>query len=369
LGVGGTSAKIYWSNPTSGQELKLIRLFDIGRELDQDERVGRLATLPLAPAFDETSKGLVGFSMRFLEDFIPLSYLKYDQNLHMYQASHGFQFTDNTAIEAVKKMFAVLDSLAKRHIAVGDISMQNILVDPKTGMPGFVDMDSVHLEGFISSSMGTVGYTDPHLLEMDLNTAGGLHFDQSTDIFALSVVAYALLVGIMPHQMATIPPLASLDDYVKKGISHIRVLREGFRFLAREGLQLVDRTYVDYVKNRLEELQTIRGSSGQDGALLIQYFEDVFVGGRRDNLVDRFGGDEWDSIEPVLIRTGGRRAIDELADRFNIPDPRIAKKHRLIKALEVPRGPRRNVPFVARDPLSLSAFAAVRGIDLETLIS
>ena len=369
LGAGSRAVKIYWDNPTPGQRLKLIRLFDIGRDLDQDDKVGRSAALPLAPAFGLDKDELVGFSMRNLEGWPPLVSLAYDMNARAFKEKDGFRFTDQSACEAVERMFTVIARLARRHIAVGDIKPSNILIDPKTGNPAFIDMDSVHLEDLDSESAGTEGYTDPHLLEMDANAEGGLYFDAKSDIFALTVVAFQLLVGIMPHLVPVTPPFGSLDECVKRGISFIRVLRQGPGFLTREKLQLADNRYVAYVKQRLDELKQIHGASGRDGEQLIEHFEDVFLWERRDNLIERLAGEEWDPIETVLIRTGGKRAIDIIAGGFGIPEPTTTKTHAPTAALELPRGARMATPYLARDPNSLASFAALRGISIEAMIS
>ncbi|MEQ1886553.1 MAG: hypothetical protein ABL967_15925 [Bryobacteraceae bacterium] len=369
LGAGSKAAKIYWDNPTDGQRLKLIQLFDIGRDLDQDEKVGRSAALPLAPAIGLDKDDLVGFSMRNLDGWPELSSLTYDWQARTFKEANGFRYNDQTAFEAVERMFTVIARLARRHIAVGDIKLSNILIDPKTGNPSFIDMDSVNLEGLDSESGGTEGYTDPHLLELDANAEGGLYFDAKSDVFALTVVAFQLLVGIMPHMVPTHPPFNNLNEYAKRGISLIRVLRQGTGFLGGEKLQLASSERIDYLRERLDELKRIRGASGRDGEQLIEHFEDVFIWERRDNLIERLAGEEFDPIETVLIRTGGREAIETIAATFGIPVPQATKPTAPTVALELPRRARRVGPYLAGDPRSLASFAALRGIDIEAMIS
>ena len=65
LGGGSRAVKIYWDSPSDVQRLKLIRLFDIGRDLDQDARIGCSAAMPLVPAIESKQDGLVGFTMRY----------------------------------------------------------------------------------------------------------------------------------------------------------------------------------------------------------------------------------------------------------------------------------------------------------------
>jgi len=325
--------------------------------------------MPLAPAIEPTQDNLVGFSMRYFEKWLPLASLKYDPNARSFQRENGFQFTDNTAVQAIQRMFAVLAGLARRHIAIGDISMKNILIDPNTGSPGFIDLDSVHLEDFESASGGTEGYTDPYLLEMDANSEGGLNFDPKSDVFALTVVAFELLFGIMPHMVPTTPTLRNLDEYVKRGISLIRVLRQGTSFLTRERLQLADRDYVAYIKERIDELAKVAGPSGHDGETIIGHFEDVFINQQRENLIERLIGDEFDPIDAILIRTGGQQAIVTLARIFGLPEKQPSAPKARTLAIEMPRSTRRFVPFISRDPRSLAPFATLRGIDVQAMVS
>src|SRR5262249_36129242 len=163
----------YHDKPEDFQLRKLMKLFDIGASIAVDREVAKQVAMPLRPAIDIADDAIAGFSMNCFRGWIKLSKLTFAAQKGEYWKHEGFQFSEQTAVGAIFELFAMLGALARSHIAIGDISLANILVDPKTGRPGFIDMDSVQFEDWESESQGTEGYVDPNLLDADLNASGG----------------------------------------------------------------------------------------------------------------------------------------------------------------------------------------------------
>jgi len=350
------AAKLYYDKPEEFQVRKLIKLFDIGTSIAVDRDIAEQVAMPLQPTIDADDDQVAGFSMNSFSGWTKLSKLTFDATRGAYWTQDGFQFTDDTAVAAVFDLFAILSALARRHIAIGDISLANILVNPVTAKPGFIDMDSVHFEDWESDSQGTDGYVDPNLLDADLNALGGLHFDAKTDVFALTVVSYFLVTGCNPFHLQVLPPV-DRTSLVRQRISNLRVVVEGTSCLQSQGLQLAQTPLLPHLRQRLESVRRVTGRSGRDGELLYEHFIDVFIKDNRENLLEGLSDD--DSRNPeyrMLAHLRTKEVIRELKSKYGLTG-------------SMPAAPKKQQPFLASDPRALKSFLECRRIDLSRMIS
>jgi serine/threonine protein kinase len=351
------AAKIYHDKPEEFQLRKLMKLFDIGSSIAVDREVAKQVAMPLRPAIDTADDAIAGFSMNCFRGWIKLSKLTFAPQKGEYWRHEGFQFSDDTAIAAVFDLFAMLGALARSHIAIGDISLANILIDPRTGKPGFIDMDAVQFEDWESDSQGTEGYVDPSLLDADLNASGGYHFDAKTDVFALTVVSYFLVTGCNPFHLQVLPPVTSSEVLLRKKLSNLRLLIEGDACLHPHGMRLAPTNFLTFLKQRLDCIRRAKGRSGNDGELLYQHFVDVFVENGRENLLEVLEDDDARSPEhQMLAYLRTKEVIRELKTKYGLTG-------------QVPTAARKRKPFIARDPRGFDSFLASRGIELGTMVS
>jgi serine/threonine protein kinase len=351
------AAKLYYQKPDEQQVRKLVKLFDIGASVTLDREVAQHCAMPLQPAVDTVDNAVAGFSMVCFQKWVKLSKLTYNLKVGGYWKHEGFQFTDETAVATIYDLFLVLSALARAHVAIGDISLANILIHPQSGKPGIIDLDSVQFDEWESDSLGTQGYVDPNLLDSDLNASSGYHFDSSTDVFALTVVAYYFLTGCNPYHLPVLPPVANQDVLFKKRLSNLRVLTRGQDCLRAHGLQLADGQLQSYLAQRLDSIRRIKGKSGSDGEILYKHFVDVFVEDLRENLLESLGDEDERNLEyRMLAHLRTKEVIKELKTKYGLTG-------------QLPVMPKQRRPFVARDPRVFESFLACRGINLGNMVS
>jgi serine/threonine protein kinase len=355
------AAKLYYDRPDDGQSRKLAQLIDLGNALDIDPAVALTAAMPLRPAQDPNDNGILGYSMRCFDGWQRFSALSYSADQRQYQQANGFRFNDSTAVKAIFGMFGTLHALARRRVTIGDISSANILVDTRTGTPGFIDLDSAHFQDWESGSVGTDGYVDPRLLEGDLNSLGGYHFDAQSDVFALTVAAFLLVTGIKPFFLPVSPPQKS-DDFLRNRISSLKILREGVGCLKRYGLSLADDAFVRAIGQRLDVIGKIPGASGKDGAYLCQHFFDVFVDDQRENLLELLpDNDQRNPIGAVLGVLRSKEALDELDEMFR-------RRTAAAPEIQVSVVGKTGI-YRASDPKSFEQFISARNISFDMLVA
>ena len=357
----GVAAKIYHDPPTDEGVRKLTRLFDVSRSLQGVGTTSGSAALPESPAISVADAAVVGFAMKGFSDWLPLSALRFSRDAMDYKTEGRFKFTDTSAVSAIYAMFGVLNDFASRHLTIGDISAGNILVNPANAAPGFIDLDDSDFEEWDSSSLGTAGYVDPRLFEGNLNSAGGYDFDAQSDVFALTVVAYSLVMGVMPFSVPLRPATWKEEDFLRHRISNLRVLIEGDTCLRPHQKVLVEPELLKYLQGRVEAVRRVRGKSGADGNLLMEHFQQVFLAEQRLNLLDGLAvGDPRSSSYEMLTRTGTTRVLNTLQQQFG---GRRTGSTIVLPALQ------RRTGIARRDPRSFDAFLAARGITLDAMVS
>lgn len=365
LDQGKYAVKIYFDKPEGSQVRKLIKLFDLGKAIQIEQDSAQQVAMPLLPVMDCSDKAMAGFGMNRFPNGIKLSKLIFNLSTGQYWNHKGFQFDDETVVRAIFEMFSLLAVLARHHIAIGDISLANILVDPTTGKPGFIDMDSVQIENMESESLGTDGYVDPNIIDGDTNAAGGYHFDVKTDVFALTVVAFVLFVGTTPFFLHVDPPINERELALKR-LSSLKVLVQGAGCLYAHGVRLVDSPLLENVQSRMGALRRVRGRSGKDGDLLYQHFVDVFIEDRRENLLEILPEEDSRSTDAEtqrlrLLRSG--EVLEDIRVKFGLEGKSQAAPSTTFSPAQ-----RQTMPFIALDPREFIPFLEARGLNLSAMV-
>jgi serine/threonine protein kinase len=138
-------------------------------------------------------------------DGMPYIVMEYVPGKSLFHSAHNLAVEPRQAVTIVK---AICDGLAHAHengVIHRDIKPANILLTPKAE-PKVGDFGLARPAGEDSSGllMGTPGYSAPEIIrEPD-------HADHRSDIFALGVVLYELLIGRCPPYDVPAPPPSSI---------------------------------------------------------------------------------------------------------------------------------------------------------------
>ncbi len=177
-----------------------IRRF--GRE---SEVLGRLSHAGVARIYeagvqDEAGESLPFFAMEMLSDALPLT---------AYANSRAMDTRQR--IELFCKACDAVHYCHEQGVVHRDLKPANLLVTPE-GQPKIIDFGIAHLQSGTDGSatwhttgaplIGSLGYMSPEQISGE---AGAV--DRQTDVYALGVIAYELIAGRSPHDLADRPPL------------------------------------------------------------------------------------------------------------------------------------------------------------------
>jgi serine/threonine protein kinase len=179
----------------------------------------------------------------------------------------------------IYNIFEAVDQLHAARIILGDVNPRNILYNPATKLPVFIDLDAAQIGNFPCLTTLDL-YNDPALEHGPKTLAGGYVFDTGTDIFALAVVCFEFWIGFRPHVLRRMPVRPQKGDVENKrlGISSLKCFALGRDYLSKLGVTYIDGPENQAVERRIAQLQT------QDRPLY-DFFVAVFVHGERENLL------------------------------------------------------------------------------------
>ena len=192
-----------------------------------------------------------------------------------FQESKGVSLNESQAIDLVYELFATVDRLHQARIILGDVNDRNFLSDGKTVC--VVDVDACQIGSF-GCHETTAQFYDPHLKRRGINTNGTWTFDAGTDNFALSVIAFQFLVGVLPYDIHLVPAGDEIANK-ERGISSIKCFALGHDYLRPTGHAYLDCPENKIVEKRLVWLQ-------QKDRRLFDHFVNVFVKDARGSLLD-----------------------------------------------------------------------------------
>lgn len=369
-----SAAKILYQAPKSDQITKLSQLTTLGQSFDKlPEAAKRLATLPKEIATQESDDSVVGYEMNRVDQGIPLFDLNYDPMVGSYRTSSGTRLDDQSAVSLVYKLFVGLTALSSLGITIGDLAPQNILVARQDLTPCFIDLDDACYGDFVSESLGTPGYVDPRLLDLDRNELDGLPFDSTTDLYAITIIAFRLLFGFDPYALRLRPVPSSHDFKVKNRLTSYRLFRLGLAPIEALGLELTDDSHFKALNSRIPAISNVAGRSGRDGEILIEHFDHIFLSDQRENLLELLP--DGDVRRPEVSARFDPESLREqdILDRWGVTE--------IFSTLAAKRGPtaKRRVnqgSFVAQanlnydpDPKVLDRFLAARGLAIDAMLT
>jgi serine/threonine protein kinase len=223
---------------------------------------------PEFPVYD-LNKNFCGFLMKYFPDHYQLSELKFSNN----NLNYGNEriYDDDSIFKLCDNLFFYLKILHRAGLILGDINPENILIDSAL-TPCIVDFDSVQVGSFYSNSHRK-DYIDPSV-RVDGN---GQHkyfiYSTDSDIYALAIIFYELIVGPLPHYFATTDPR---DSFYKKSIdlSFLDYYLNNKSKILSHGLTLDNNIANESFAKRLHFLQEFHPN-------IFNYLKSVFSEGKR----------------------------------------------------------------------------------------
>ncbi len=258
----------YYEKRTSFNERKILTLISKFHRFNLSGIEDHIA-YPELPIYDASTGKFCGFIMKYFDNHINLTDLKFSNNTLTYGETN---YIDTDILKIVDNLFFYLMIFHKLGIVLGDLNPENILVDKGTLLPAFVDVDSVQVGSFYSNTKRS-DYIDPTVKIDGFGKSKYFIYSIDSDIFSLALITYELILGAKPHFYQTVTPtetnykksidLSLLDFYLsntEKITKHNHVIRENELYKA--------------VKARLEYLK-------ENHSYIFFYFKSIFTERKR----------------------------------------------------------------------------------------
>lgn len=318
-------------------------------------RFGQNYAFPISPAYEGVfqPEALAGFSMRDLGNIPEIGKIGFDIVNGTFQGSNGVRLDETRAIELVYEMFAAVDRLHQARIILGDLNDRNFLSDGKN--IGVVDIDASQIGSFGCQETTPLFY-DPQLKRRGINSRGTWTFDTGTDNFALSVIAFQFLIGVLPYDIHLVPvgdEIANKD----RGISSIKCFALGHDCVRSMGHAYLDCPENKAVEKRLVWLQ-------KKDRTLFDHFVNVFVKDARGSLLDALDISNQRHPGHHFFEKSGIDVVLRIFEKLKIEAERLAAVKSAPKPTPVVFRSARHSTSLPRtlqrrtDPPQLSAFLA-----------
>lgn len=352
----GQALKVLYT-PSESDRRHIMELCTTAQVLNTASLNAGLISVPQQEAYELPANSVCGFTMAALvhragdqvQAWPSLTKYRFDLGSNTFRVHDGFAFDNGTATRALLQVFQLLLALESRRLVFCDLSGDNVLFDPISQKPGIIDTDSFKHQNSESKSLGSPGFVDPRLLDLGRSGVGGYHFDAKSDIYAATVLAYLLLMGVMPNSVPTNPPM-SPEDMARQRLSWGRYLSQGASPFAAAGHNVVQNQVTTMVAQRSKNLQDA-ARKFSDLSILLAHFDSIFVLGSRENPVL--------SLSHTDNRSPRAQPLDEINNDTVLEDLRV--KYGLKQKRKA--APRQEQP----DPAHLKVFLAERGIRLAQL--
>ena len=275
--------------------------------------------VPVYPAY--SSKAICGFSMPFFKDCKTISELGYD----LFENAYSFKnVSDVDLFKIIEKLFDTLQILHHQKIILGDVNSNNILWNPKTNEVYIIDLDSAKVGDFFAN-MSTLGYLCPVVEKIGVDQDGGLSFSTSSDIYALTIICFELLMGVHPCDVGIKPAMDKFEK-MEKGITYLN-----YHFLNKnnyKGYHFFDREEFSLIFKRLDVLKW-------SVPKIYNHFVNVFHFGKRKylqqkNIIKKTPQKRTRKIQAIRSRSKNNRQYDPkeftlLLNTYNLKLPNYVK--------------------------------------------
>jgi DNA-binding helix-hairpin-helix protein with protein kinase domain len=205
------ASKIY-SNPTAEDQLRISSMTS-NAPVNRRAANGKIHyTWPLEPVVDPLSGRSVGFTMDFLEKFVPLQRI-YDRATRLPSISQRFLFA------AAASFCEAIEAMHESGLVVGDISLLNALVDRHAHVCQ-IDSDSARFTTSSAVFPARYGHFDFAAPELQGCSFDRVDRTKAHDCHAVAVVVFMLVMGTPPYQChyrgrGSCPPV---DERIRLGI-------------------------------------------------------------------------------------------------------------------------------------------------------
>ena len=244
-----------------------------------------LFAFPQRNAMDYDAKTYAGFSMHDLGRWSTLEDFMY-QDGKITNVMTDYVMSDDEAVELFYNITYGIYSLHNRQIILGDLNDKNILYNTDKKLPLFLDIDSAQVESFTCDAF-TPEFLDPLVTRKRLDGAedkgeGTYEFSKSSDIFALAVNFYKVMIGFHPAEFRGKNKPGDVGTLTRKKMFLLK-LRHDKKFLQQTGIELLDNNEHE---QRLMQVQ-------KKYPALYQHFVDVFVNDQRNYFTESLSDSDY----------------------------------------------------------------------------
>ncbi len=373
-------AKVYHSDVLNDERQQKVLSLCNAYQSNMAQLGGDCFAFPQYEAYENQAifQSIVGFSMSYFKNCLPLLDLKYDIKAGQFCKSGKNQFDDGQSIEFIYQLFELLERLHKARIVLGDLNPDNILCDFASSKPKpvFVDLDSAQFGQFYCAPMDKEDYIDPLVVQQGKNPNGSYMYSSESDVFSLSCISYYFFCGSHPFNLRSRPP-SDIVENKQRGISLIRCCRgDGVNYLHSLGIEYLPKPN-EKVEKRIEVLSKLDRN-------LADFFISVFVRNERDNLVYSLPINDARNPRSAFFRESGfadvierekkKREMAKLENLQKNSKKQVLSHHRLDKTgikdiLSTLSGKKSNQPKKQfyRDPVELTLFLNHYGLDYKEI--
>ncbi|MCZ7603058.1 MAG: serine/threonine-protein kinase [Melioribacteraceae bacterium] len=261
--------KIYdYEKRTSFNERKIFTLINKFRKMNLGGIENNIA-FPEFPVYVLKTKRFCGFLMKYFNNHMMVSDLKYSNNTYSYGDTN---LTDADALKLIDNLFFYLRVLHKAGFVLGDINPENILVDKSSLIPSIVDFDSVQVGSFFSNTRRN-DFIDPNVKIDGHGRNKYFIYTTDSDIYSLSIIAYELVLGAKPHFFQTSNPTET--NYKKHiGLSLLDYYVTNKDKIEKHSLSLEEN---DLFKNLFERLEYLKRNHNS----IFIFFKSIFTEDKR----------------------------------------------------------------------------------------
>jgi serine/threonine protein kinase len=204
--------------------------------------------IPELPVYSSESKQFCGYQMPYFSKHQELFRYKY----RIEEGSFPFFDSEEPAQMLIRRLFGMIQFLHEIGIIYGDLSPHNVLVEKKTLRPAFIDMDSIQLGTYYSTSL-TPEYAHPRVSTEGYGKNRFYVYSTSSDLYALALICFELLVGVNPYFFQT-TPVSFTTSNKNSGLSVLHYYTEHPHRL-KDKYKLHDNPLREAVFERLTEIE------------------------------------------------------------------------------------------------------------------
>lgn len=234
-----------------GKEDKVLLLCDKYQELKDQEGFFNIG-FPKYPAYYK--ENFIGFVMAFFKNSKTITEYRY----HLLQNKYrNVNFNDHAAHLIIKQLFKSLKLVHNHKIILGDVNPENILIHNTSFQSFIIDVDSACI-GDYPCFLTMPEYMCPIVKSIGKNTDDSFSFSASSDIYALTIICFELIIGVHPFT-PPVEPVIDMDQAKREDISYLSFYHKKtnrYKSYYLENKMLYDKVFkrLDYIQKKYPNL-------------------------------------------------------------------------------------------------------------------